>query len=184
MHATLGTMPIPRPLSSWQVSRRTRITAAAQSFFRIFPQLVSSPPTTLSSRMPPCSCKLLLLHCLCAWSVALLCTAAATDTMPSQEPSQPSLRGEGGDAGAAGSSGSGPLLMGASGAGDGTMAASAATSIPPVRLLVVRVGILDRNGRPGFAPQCDEATLKVGVVGGPGGWGVCDTCVPTSISCQ
>lgn len=33
--------------------------------------------------------------------------------------------------------------------------------IPPARLLVVRVGILDRSGKPAFAPQCDEATLKV-----------------------
>lgn len=45
MHATLGTMPIPRPLSSWQVSCRTRIAAAAQSF--------PNHPTTCFTPPPP-----------------------------------------------------------------------------------------------------------------------------------
>lgn len=35
-----------------------------------------------------------------------------------------------------------------------------------MRLLVVRVGILDRSGKPAFATQCDEAALKTALWGG------------------
>ena len=51
-------------------------------------------------------------------------------------------------------------LMAAPAPGEGVVEAVAAS--PPVRLLVVRVGILDRSGKAAFASQCDEGTLKVG----------------------
>jgi hypothetical protein len=46
-----------------------------------------------------------------------------------------------------------------------------AAPLPPVRVLVVRVGFRDRSGKPAFAPQCDEAVLKVGMACGSSQWG-------------